>query len=151
MLNISSINKFISWRMKRDRYVFSMCVCVCVCVLVLVQGTGQVVYWYATITHIQQLQQTQTRTAHVMEQVTTELVREKEQIQLQSDTRTEELQHLRTEKEQLQTANTRSDEQICQLQQQVSNITVHDNIIVQVLFDSQLPSHRSNNNSSRQE
>ena len=125
--------------------------CVCVCVIVLVQGTGQVVYWYATITQIQQLQQTQIRTTHETEQVTTELVREKEQIQLQLDTRAEELQHLRTEKEQVPTANTRSDEEICQLQQQVSNIIVHGNIIVQVLFNLQLPSHRSNNNSSRQE
>ena len=83
-------------------------------------------------------------------------MREKEQIEQRLETRTEELQHLRTEKdllrterEQLQTANARADEQIHQLQLQVSDM--HSDDIVQVLFDSWLPSHRSNNNSSRQE
>ena len=90
---------------------------------------SQVVYWYATITQIQQqLQQTRVRAAREIERVTTELVREKEQIQLQLDTRTEELQYLRTEKEQLQqelqTARNESQQQIRQLQQQVSDIIV---------------------------
>ena len=96
----------------------------------------------------QQLQQTRVR-ARETEQVTTELV---EQMQLQLDTRTEELQHLRTEKEQLstekeqlQTANARADEQIRLLHLQVSDIII---IILQVLFDLWLQSHRSNNNSS---
>ena len=82
----------------------------------------------ATITQVQQQQQQQTRVrASEMERV----MKEKEQIQLQLNTRTEELQHLRIEKEQLSTeteqlqaANTRADEQIHQLQQQVMDIIV---------------------------
>ena len=93
----------------------------------------------AIITQVQQqLHQTRVRVSE-MERV----MREKEQIQQRLETRTKELQHLRTENEQLQTANARADEQIRQLQLQVSDI------IVQVLFDSWLPSHRSNNSSSR--
>ena len=110
----------------------------------------------ATITQVQQQQQQTIVRVSEMERV----MREKEQIQQRLETRTEELQQLRTEKEQLstekkqlstekeqlQTANARADEQIRQLQLQVSDI-----IILQVLFDSWLPSHRSNNNSTRQE
>ena len=94
----------------------------------------------ATITQVQQqLRQTRVRVSEMGR-----VMREKVQLQQRLETRTKELQHLRTENEQLQTANTRADEQIHQLQLQVSDI-----IIVQVLFDSWLPSHRSNNSSSR--
>ena len=106
--------------------------------------TAQGNYWFdscmATITQVQQqLHQTRVRVSE-MERV----MREKEQIQQRLETRIKELQHLRTKNEQLQTANAKADEQICQLQLLVSDI-----IIVQVLFDSCLPSHRSNNSSSR--